>query len=101
MTTIAERQSALVERFGEIGDWEERYGEIIRLGRLLPEFPEDQRTELNKVKGCQSQVWMHAALQDGNVVFGGDRARAYRDPPRTLLRSAAAGDPGGAAELHR
>ena len=72
MTTIAERQSALVERFSEIGDWEERYREIIRLGRSLPEFPEDQRTERNKVKGCQSQVWMHAALQDGNVVFVAD-----------------------------
>ena len=72
MTTIAERQSALVERFSEISDWEERYREIIRLGRSLPEFPEDQRTERNKVKGCQSQVWMHALLQDGNVVFVAD-----------------------------
>ncbi|MEO0813146.1 MAG: SufE family protein, partial [Myxococcota bacterium] len=50
---IEQKQTALVERFNGISDWEERYREIIQLGRKLPEFPESLRTDTNKVKGCQ------------------------------------------------
>lgn len=70
--SIEEKQKALVERFNAITDWEDRYREIIQLGRKLPELPEEHRIEKNKVKGCQSQVWMHAGLEDGTVVFRAD-----------------------------
>ncbi len=70
--TISDKQSALVERFNAIHDWEDRYREIIQLGRKLPEFPEAQRTDSNKVKGCQSQVWMHAGLEGERIVFLAD-----------------------------
>lgn len=69
MKSIEEKQKTLVERFGAIGDWEDRYREIIALGRALPALPDEYRTDKNKVKGCQSQVWMHAALEDGKVIF--------------------------------
>ena len=45
------------------GDWEERYRVLIDLGRRLPELPESQRTEANRVHGCQSQVWMTAGAR--------------------------------------
>jgi cysteine desulfuration protein SufE len=70
--TIAEKQQAMVERFTAIPDWEDRYREIIRLGRELPPFPEEQRKDANKVKGCQAQVWMHAWHKDGRVHFVAD-----------------------------
>ncbi len=41
-----------------LDDWEERYAYIIDLGKQLPGFPEQERTEENFVHGCQSQVWM-------------------------------------------
>ena len=41
-----------------LDDWEERYGYIIDLGKSLPAFPEEEKTEENKVHGCQSQVWL-------------------------------------------
>lgn len=72
MMTIEQRQADLVDRFQAITDWEDRYREIIQLGRKLPDFPDELRTDSNKVKGCQSQVWMHAALDDGKVVFHAD-----------------------------
>lgn len=70
--SIAEKQRSLVERFNAIEDWEERYREIIQLGRKLPQLPEEHRTDANKVKGCQSQVWMHAGLENGHIVFLAD-----------------------------
>lgn len=55
----------LVENFEILGDWEERYRYIIDLGRKLPAFPEEHRTEVNKVRGCISQVWMVSDVTEG------------------------------------
>lgn len=46
------------DAFEFLDDWEERYAYIIDLGRKLPAFPEDRKTEKNYVHGCQSQVWL-------------------------------------------
>jgi cysteine desulfuration protein SufE len=44
--------------FALLDDWEDRYRYIIELGRALPPFPEGLRNEVNKVRGCASQVWL-------------------------------------------
>lgn len=68
-----ERQQILIDDFAKIPDWEERYRRIIELGKNLPNMDETLKTEANKVKGCQSQVWLHASLNaQGLVVFTGD-----------------------------
>jgi len=48
----------VLDAFEFLDDWEERYAYIIDLGKQLPSFPEDARTEENYVHGCQSQVWL-------------------------------------------
>ncbi|MGE0430830.1 MAG: SufE family protein [Planctomycetota bacterium] len=71
--SIAEKQHAIIESFSEFTDWEDRYREIIAAGKTLDAYPEDQRDETHKVKGCQSQVWLHAAMdEDGRVVLHAD-----------------------------
>jgi cysteine desulfuration protein SufE len=47
--------------FDLLDDWEDRYRYVIELGRALPAFPESQRTDANKVRGCASQVWLATA----------------------------------------
>jgi cysteine desulfuration protein SufE len=49
---------SLVEDFGFLDDWEDRYRFVIELGRNLPELPDGERTDANKVRGCASQVWL-------------------------------------------
>lgn len=71
-TPIAERQQEIVDHFALLSDWEDKYRLIIDLGRKLPPFPEEHRTESNKVKGCQSQVWFHPRLEGNRVVFDAD-----------------------------
>jgi cysteine desulfuration protein SufE len=44
--------------FALLDEWEDRYRYVIELGRALPPFPEELRTEANKVRGCASQVWL-------------------------------------------
>lgn len=70
--TIKERHEEIIKEFDAIEDWEERYAHLIKLGRELPEFPEEHRTEKNKIEGCQSQVWMNAKLEDGKMKIEAD-----------------------------
>jgi cysteine desulfuration protein SufE len=56
-------------------DWEERYGYIIGLAKQMPAFSELDRTDDNKVHGCQSQVWLTAKTIPGippRLEFRGD-----------------------------
>ena len=48
----------IIADFELIDDWEERYRYVIELGRGLEAFPEEARTDANKVRGCASQVWL-------------------------------------------
>ncbi|EQC44253.1 SufE family protein [Bacteriovorax sp. Seq25_V] len=69
---ITKRVDSLVEEFSHLGDWEDRYKYIIDLGKSLEEMEDEYKTEANKVKGCQSQVWLHASVSDGKVYFKAD-----------------------------
>src|SRR5262245_53294788 len=48
----------IIDDFGVIDDWDERYRYIIDLGRKMAPFPEALRTDAVKVRGCASQVWL-------------------------------------------
>lgn len=73
MSTVLERQKKLITEFANFPDWEAKYKKIIEMGRALPEMPEALKVEDAKVRGCQSQVWLHAAPNaKGQVVFQAD-----------------------------
>ncbi len=73
MTDISERVEKLTADFKREGDWEARYRQVIDLGKSLPEMSNQFRNDTFKVKGCQSQVWLHASLApDGRIRFVGD-----------------------------
>ena len=57
-STPAEAQLAIKDEFGFFSDWSERYQYLIDLGRKLPPFPEEWKTEENRLLGCQSLVWI-------------------------------------------
>ena len=69
MSEVAEAQGELIEEFAFFDDWMDRYQYIVDLGRRLPEFPDSERTEANRIKGCQSQVWFVAEQRDGRLYF--------------------------------
>lgn len=69
---MLERTTRVKERFLQFQDWEDRYKELIHLGRELAPFPEDKREDKYKVKGCQSQVWLYPEFKDGRVYFYAD-----------------------------
>lgn len=62
----------LIERFSIFDDWEDRYAYLIELGRKLPPFDDAARTELNKVRGCVSQVWLTHTVDGDRLYFRAD-----------------------------
>lgn len=70
---IDSNQRDLINEFSKLTSWEDRYQKIIALGKTLPTYPEEFRKDDYKVKGCQSQVWLHAKLDENkNVQFQAD-----------------------------
>ena len=53
-------------------DWMQRYEYMIELGKSLPLIDDQYKTDDNIIKGCQSKVWVHAAMNDNKVVFTAD-----------------------------
>jgi cysteine desulfuration protein SufE len=70
--SIAEKQQEVLEELSFFPDWQERYEYVIGLGRKLPAMAEEVKTADKLIKGCQSQVWLDAALDDGKVRYHAD-----------------------------
>ena len=62
-------QQEVIDEFSLFDDWMDRYQYLIDLGRRLPDFPAELRTEENRIRGCQSQVWFVADKTDGRLEF--------------------------------
>lgn len=62
----------IVNRFNRYSDWEDRYRELMKTGKALPELEERFKIEKYQVKGCQSQVWLVPELKEGKVYFKAD-----------------------------
>lgn len=67
--SAAEAQQAIADEFAFFGDWSERYQYLIDLGRRLPALPESERTEANRIQGCQSKVWIVARGDASRLAF--------------------------------
>lgn len=62
----------LVKRFQRVTDPKRRYEQLLWFAKKLEPLPEDAKIEENKVKGCVSQVYIIASLDDGKLHYQGD-----------------------------
>jgi cysteine desulfuration protein SufE len=65
----------MVENFGLLGDWEQRYLYLTELGENLPPMPDELKTDDNRVKPCMSKVWTSAFRDEDDpmrIRFHGD-----------------------------
>lgn len=70
--TIKEIQNQIMNEFSFLEEWIDKYNYLIELGKSLPLIDEQYRTENYLISGCQSQVWLHAAMEDGVIKFTAD-----------------------------
>jgi cysteine desulfuration protein SufE len=69
---IEETEKEITGEFELFDEWTEKYHYIIEIGQKLPPLNEKYKTDENKIKGCQSNVWLHAYGKDGRVFFDAD-----------------------------
>ena len=62
-------QKEIIQDFEIFEDWMEKYQYIIDLGKELDKLDDAVKIDVNKLKGCQSQVWITHELQDDKLIF--------------------------------
>ncbi|VAW47516.1 Sulfur acceptor protein =_ iron-sulfur cluster assembly SufE [hydrothermal vent metagenome] len=67
--TTMKSQQEIVEDFEIFEDWMEKYQYIIDLGKDLDKLNHAEKTDDNKLQGCQSQVWIVHKLVNNKVQF--------------------------------
>lgn len=67
--TIEETENEIVEEFALFDSWDDKYEYIIDLGKRLPPLEDQYKLDINKVKGCQSTVWLVADVKEGKVFY--------------------------------
>lgn len=69
---IKENIQKIIDQFLSINTWEERYENIIFLGRKLTKKYKDLRNKNNIIFGCQSKVWLCAYMKYNKIFFHAD-----------------------------
>jgi cysteine desulfuration protein SufE len=49
---------AIRDDFASLDDWEDRYRYVLELGHSLEPLSQEAHNDVNKVRGCVSQVWL-------------------------------------------
>ena len=72
MKSLQEIENEVVEPFSFYDEWLEKYEYLIDLGKNLPPYPDEAKTEDRLINGCQSRVWLDAKMEDGKLYFTAD-----------------------------
>ena len=66
---LPDKLQRLIDEFALIDDPQERMALVVDRARRLPPFPEGERTESHRVRGCISQAWIVGEQRDGHCRF--------------------------------
>lgn len=67
--TFQKKSEDVKKKFLSLGSAEARYSALIELGKRLPPYPEKLKTPDHIVSGCQSILYLHASLENGQMIF--------------------------------
>ena len=67
--TIEQIEQEIIEEFSLFDSWDDKYEYIIDLGKKLPPLNDHYKKDENKVRGCQSTVWLVADYHDGRIYY--------------------------------
>lgn len=70
--TIEEIEKEIVDEFSLFDSWDDKYEYIIDLGKKLPALEDKYKIDENRVRGCQSTVYLVAESRDGQVFYKAD-----------------------------
>ncbi len=67
--TIEATEKEIVEDFSLLDSWDDKYEYIIDLGKKLQPLEAEHKIDDNRVRGCQSTVYLAADYKDGKVFY--------------------------------
>ena len=67
--TIQDTEKEIVEEFSLFDSWDDKYEYIIDLGKRLLPLEDKYKVDENKVRGCQSTVYLVADYKDGKIFY--------------------------------
>ena len=67
--TIGEIENEIVEEFSLFDGWDDKYEYIIDLGKKLPLLDDKYKIDENRVRGCQSTVYLVADYKNGKIFY--------------------------------
>ena len=70
--TIEETENEIVEEFSLFDSWDDKYEYIIDLGKRLQPLEDKYKVDENRVRGCQSTVYLVADNKDGKIIYHAD-----------------------------
>ena len=70
--SIAETEKEIIEEFALFDSWDDKYEYIIDLGKRLAPLDPKYKKDENKVRGCQSSVWLVADYEKGKLFYHAD-----------------------------
>jgi cysteine desulfuration protein SufE len=70
--TIPAIEDEIVEEFSLFDNWEDKYEYLIDIGKKLPVLEDTHKKDENKIRGCQSTVWMVSEYKDGRIYYKAD-----------------------------
>lgn len=70
--SIVETEREIIEEFALFDSWDDKYEYIIDLGKKLPLLDPKYKIDENRVRGCQSSVWLVADFLNGKLVYHAD-----------------------------
>lgn len=70
--SIEEKQQEIIDDFAIYDDWMEKYEYIIELGKDLPLIDPSKKTDDRLIEGCQSRVWLDAAIDENKLRLTAD-----------------------------
>ena len=62
-------QQEIIQDFEIFDDWMEKYQYIIDLGKELNTLDDTDKIDVNKLQGCQSQVWIVHEMCEGKLII--------------------------------
>jgi len=66
---IEETEKEIAEEFSLFDSWDDKYEYIIDLGKKLLPLEEKYKIDENRVRGCQSTVWLVADYRGGKIFY--------------------------------
>lgn len=70
-TTITD--ATLRQIFAPLNQWEDKYRQLILLGKKLPTLTDERKAQAHEIAGCENRVWLgYEEDAEGRLHFFGD-----------------------------